>query len=55
MPTIVQKKYKAKRRKENKEREKSSDSKREKDCEIDSKQQRRLGKRGGSYSRLQEN
>jgi len=37
VPTIVWKKYEAKRRKEDEEREKGSDSKREKDCEMSSK------------------
>ena len=51
MSTIVWKEYKAKRRKENKERKKSSNSRRGKDCEIGSRWQRRLGKREESYSR----
>ena len=50
MSTIVWKEYKAKRRKENKERKKSSNSRRGKDCEIGSRWQRRLEKRGGSCS-----
>jgi len=37
MPTIVWKEYKAKRRKEDKEREKNSNSRRGKDCEIGSR------------------
>jgi len=37
VPTTVWKKYKAKRRKKDEEREKSSNSKKGKDCKIDSR------------------
>jgi len=38
MPTIVWKEYKVERRKESKEKEKSSNPRREKDCKIDGRQ-----------------
>jgi len=45
IPTTVWKKYEAERRKESEEREESSNSRRRKDCEMGSRQQRGLGKK----------